>query len=397
MSKTLRFVSACQSSADAEKFNNHAALQNLYARQGALHVAPFRSNLPLEFKALWKYLVNLKQLSEYLNLSQTTVSRALNGYPEVNENTRTRVLKAAQDLNYRPNTRAKGLATGRALAIGHVIPVSNQHEMVNPVFGDFIAGAGAAYARAGYDMMLTLVPDQEEVRAYQDIKARGTVDGIIVHGPIINDERIALLSRIGLPFVVHGRSTDVNLPYSWIDVNNRGAFERGTQFLIELGHRKIALLNGLEHMDFAFRRRKGYENALRNHGVFIDPSLMRSEEMTEVYGYRAAKEMLARTDAPTAFVCSSIITAIGVRRAVHDAGLVLARDVSIITHDDALSYLENGDDVPIFTALRSSVRYAGSEAAEMLLSLIALPSHAPKTRLLEADLIIGRSTGPAAT
>jgi LacI family transcriptional regulator len=341
--------------------------------------------------------VNLKQLSEHLNLSQTTVSRALNGYPEVSESTRTRVLKAAQDLNYRPNLRAKGLATGRALAIGHVIPVSNQHEMVNPVFGDFIAGAGESYAREGFDMMLKLVPDSDETRAYEDIRARGTVDGIIVHGPVINDERIALLSRIGLPFVVHGRSTDVALPYSWIDVNNRGAFERGTQFLIELGHRSIALLNGLEHMDFAFRRRKGYETALRNHGISVDASLMRSEEMTEIYGYRAAKEMLSRSKRPTAFVCSSIITAIGVRRAVHEAGLVLARDVSIITHDDALSYLENGDDVPIFTALRSSVRYAGAEAADMLLSLIAIPKNAPKTRLLEADLIIGRSTGPAVT
>ncbi len=341
--------------------------------------------------------MNLKQLSEHLNLSQTTVSRALNGYPEVNEITRSRVLKAAQDLNYRPNLRAKGLATGRALAIGHVIPVSNKHEMVNPVFGDFIAGAGESYARAGYDMMLKLVRDQEETRAYQDIRARGTVDGIIVHGPVINDVRISLLTRIGLPFVVHGRSTDVNLPYSWIDVNNRGAFERGTQFLIELGHRRIALLNGLEHMDFAFRRRKGYETALRNNGLSIDASLMRSEEMTEIYGYRAAKEMLARSTVPTAFVCSSIITAIGVRRAVQDAGLVLARDVSILTHDDALSYLENGDDVPIFTALRSSVRYAGREAAEMLLSLIAAPKNAARTRLLEADLIIGRSTGPAST
>ncbi|MCR9157622.1 MAG: substrate-binding domain-containing protein [Rhodobacteraceae bacterium] len=341
--------------------------------------------------------MNLKQLSEHLKLSQTTVSRALNGYPEVSENTRDRVLKAAQDLNYRPNLRAKGLATGRALAIGHVIPVSNQHEMVNPVFGDFIAGAGEAYARAGYDMMLTLVPDQEEVRAYQNIRSRGTVDGIIVHGPMINDERIALLSRIGLPFVVHGRSTDVNLPYSWVDVNNRGAFERGTQFLIELGHKRIALLNGLEHMDFAFRRRKGYETALQVNGIPIETTLMRSEEMTEVYGYRAAKEMLSRTDKPTAFVCSSIITANGVRRAIHEAGLVVARDVSIITHDDALSYLENGDDVPIFTALRSSVRFAGTEAAEMLLSLISSPRNAPKSRLLEAELIIGRSTGPAAT
>ncbi|MFP7572373.1 LacI family DNA-binding transcriptional regulator [Marivita sp. S2033] len=339
--------------------------------------------------------MNLKQLSQHLNLSQTTVSRALNGYPEVSEATRLRVQKAAQDLNYRPNTRAKGLATGRSHAIGHVIPVSNQHEMVNPVFGDFIAGAGEVYTREGYDMVLSLVADRDETRAYQDIKSRGMVDGIIVHGPVTKDTRIALLSHIGLPFVVHGRSTDVNLPYSWVDVNNRGAFQRGTQFLIELGHRRIALLNGLEHMDFAFRRRSGYENALAAHGLPVDPDLMRSEEMTEIYGYRATKAMLAQEAAPTAIMCSSIITAIGARRAVHEAGLALARDVSIITFDDELSYLENGDDVAIFTALRSSVRSAGRQAADMLLSLISLPQSAPKTRLLEAELIIGRSTGPA--
>ncbi len=339
--------------------------------------------------------MNLKQLSEHLKLSQTTVSRALNGYPEVNEDTRNRVLRAAQDLNYRPNTRAISLATGRALAIGHVIPVSNQHEMVNPVFGDFIAGAGESYSRAGYDMVLSLVADKDMARAYEDIRSKGSVDGIIVHGPVINDARIALLTQLGLPFVVHGRSSDVALPYSWIDVNNRGAFERGTQFLIDLGHRRIALLNGLEHMDFAHRRRHGYEMALMANGMPISPDLMRTDEMTEIYGYRSAKEMLSQDDAPTAFICSSIITAIGVRRAVQEAGLILARDVSIITFDDALSYLENGDDVPIFTALRSSVRFAGREAADMLLSLISSPMSEPKSRLLEADLIIGRSTGPA--
>ncbi|MCL3883397.1 substrate-binding domain-containing protein [Marivita sp. GX14005] len=339
--------------------------------------------------------MNLKQLSEHLKLSQTTVSRALNGYPEVSEATRQRVLKAAQDLNYRPNTRAKGLATGRSMAIGHVIPVSTQHEMVNPVFGDFIAGAGEIYSREGYDMVLSLIADRDEASAYQDIRSRGMVDGIIVHGPVINDVRIAMLSRIGLPFVVHGRSTDVNLPYSWVDVNNRGAFERGTQFLIELGHRRIGLLNGLEHMDYAFRRRSGYERALAAQGLAPDPALMRSAEMTEIYGYRAAREMLMLGDAPTAFLCSSIITAIGVRRAVHEAGLTLARDVSVITFDDELSYLQNGDDVPIFTALRSSVRQAGRQAADMLLSLIARPKDAPGSQLLEADLIIGRSTGPA--
>ena len=110
--------------------------------------------------------MNLKDLATLLRLSQTTVSRALNGYPEVSEATRQRVAAAAEKHNYRPNTRAKGLATGRSMAIGHVIPISSQHEMVNPVFGDFIAGAGEAHAAAGYDMVLSLVQDSQEERVY---------------------------------------------------------------------------------------------------------------------------------------------------------------------------------------------------------------------------------------
>ncbi len=190
--------------------------------------------------------MNLKQLSEQLGLSQTTVSRALNGYPEVNEETRVRVIDAARRHNYRPNTRAKSLATGRSMAIGHVIPISTKHEIVNPIFSDFIAGAGETYSAAGYDMVLSVVSDAEEADAYRQFKARGTVDGVILHGPRLNDPRIPLLHDIGLPFLIHGRSTGATLPYSWLDVNNRRAFERATEFLLDLGHRRIALVNGLE-------------------------------------------------------------------------------------------------------------------------------------------------------
>jgi len=127
--------------------------------------------------------MNLKDLARTLGLSPTTVSRALNGYPEVSAATRTRVSEAAKAHNYRPNTQAKRLATGRAMAIGHVIPISTRHEIVNPIFADFIAGAGEVYARAGYDMLLTIAPDDDEARAYREIRSKGNVDGIIVHGP----------------------------------------------------------------------------------------------------------------------------------------------------------------------------------------------------------------------
>ena len=340
--------------------------------------------------------MNLKELSQILGLSQTTVSRALNGYPEVGEATRRRVHEAALLHHYRPSTRAKGLATGRAMAIGHVIPVSTRHEIVNPVFADFIAGAGETYAAAGYDMILSVVDDDREARTYRDIAAKRNVDGIIVHGPELNDPRIALLTELGLPFVVHGRASGVDLPYSWLDVNNARAFRRATDFLLDLGHRRIALVNGLEEMDFAHRRRRGYASALEARGVAADPALMRSSEMTENYGHEAAAQMLRLPDPPTAFLTASMISALGVRRAIEEAGLKMGRDVSIVTHDDDLGYLRNGDGSdPIFTATRSSVREAGRLAAAMLLELVADPDRLPRSRLMEATLVVGQSTGPA--
>lgn len=339
--------------------------------------------------------MNLKDLARTLGLSPTTVSRALNGYPEVNAATRARIAEAARLHDYRPNTQAKRLATGRAMAIGHVIPITTRHEIVNPVFADFIAGAGEVYAKAGYDMVLTIVPDNDEARAYREIRSKGNVDGIIVHGPRENDPRIGLLSQLGLPFVVHGRATGTDLPYSWLDVNNARAFERATEFLLDLGHRRIALVNGLEFMDFAIRRRRGYEQALSARGLQPDPDLMTSGEMTEAQGARAARAMLALSEPPTAFLTASLLSAMGVRRAVEAAGLKIGRNISIVTHDDELGYLKNGEDEPIFTATRSSVREAGRRAAAMLLSMIASPDTTPHSELLEAVLVVGQSTGPA--
>ncbi len=339
--------------------------------------------------------MNLKELATKLGLSPTTVSRALNGYPEVNEATRERVMAAAKRHNYRPNTRAIRLATGRALAIGHVIPLATRHEIMNPIFADFIAGAGETYSRNGYDMLLSVVPDESEEQAYRDLKSRGSADGVILHAPRMNDPRIPLMHEIGIPFVVHGRANNTTDPYSWVDVNNRRAFQRATEFLLDLGHTRIGLVNGLEFMDFAIRRRTGYAEALASRGMALDPALMSSDEMTEISGFRAASAMLDLPDPPTAFLVASMISGMGVRRAIEGRGLAMGRDVSVIIHDDDLSYLKNGDAVPIFTATRSSVREAGRIAAEMLLAIITQQGEEPQNRLLEAELIIGQSTGPA--
>lgn len=344
--------------------------------------------------------MNLKQLAQTLGLSQTTVSRALNGYPEVSAATRARVVAAAEAAQYVPSGRAKSLATGRTMTIGHVIPLSNRREIVNPIFGDFLAGAGAVYAANGYNVLLNLVPDDDDLRAYREMQARAEVDGIVVHAPRMNDRRIGHLRELGLPFVVHGRASGMTDPYDWIDVENRAAVEAATAHLVGLGHRRLALLNGVEAFDFARQRRAGFEAALAAAGIAPDPAWMRSGDMTEPYGYRAARAMLAADPAPTAFVTASIVTAIGVRRAVEDLGLRLGREVSLVTWDDALSYLRNEEQADaegpaIFTAMRSAVHAAGARAADILLARIADPDAPPMTALLETTFVPGRSSGPA--
>ncbi len=148
-------------------------------------------------------------------------------------------------------------------------------------------------------------------------------------------------------------------------------------------------------MDFAQRRKDGFLQAHHARQLTPDPRLMVSEEMTEDVGFRAAQEMLAQPNPPTAFIVSSMIMAIGVRRAIGHAGLRLGRDISVIIHDDALSYLPNGGDIPMFTATKSSVRQAGKRCAEMLLDIIKSGDQTPRHTLLETELTVGQSTGPA--
>lgn len=337
--------------------------------------------------------MNLKELSSLLNLSATTVSRALNGYPEVNADTRARVVAAARRHGYAPNQVAKRLATGRAYAIGHVIPLS-MPPVINPLFADFIAGAGEAYSAAGYDMVLSVVPETEEAEAYRTLARQHRVDGVIVHEPRLVDTRIDLLRGLGLPFVVHGRDTRREADVCCLDIDNFGAVARATALLLDLGHRRVALLNGRETLHFAHCRRRGYEAALAGRGLAPDPALMRANEMVEPYGHGSALEMLRLPEPPTAFITASIITAFGVLRAVRELGLEPGRDVSIVTHDDDLSFLQNSGAPPLFTATRSSIRAAGRRTGELLIARIGHPGAPPVREVWQAELVPGRSTGP---
>jgi LacI family transcriptional regulator len=231
--------------------------------------------------------MNLRELAESLGLSQTTVSRALNGYPEVREETRARVLAAARAANYTPNSRARRLATGRAMTIGHVIPLAGKTEMVNPIFADFLAGAGEVYAREGYDMLLSVVGPDGAEDAYRQMATNGSVDGVMVQGPQIDDPRVPLLQELGLPFLVHGRTGRPPITAGSTSRTRPPSARPPTSCSISVIGASRSI-NGQENFDFAARRRAGYEEALIARGVAIDPALMSSDVMTEAYGYAAA-------------------------------------------------------------------------------------------------------------
>ena len=178
-----------------------------------------------------------------------------------------------------------------------------------------------------------------------------------------------------------------------MDVNNRSALKRATEFLLDLGHESIGFLNGTEYMYFAARRRIGYLDAFKERGLKADTSLMFSDELTEAYGFEASSELLSRKNIPSALVVSGILPAYGALRAITHRGLSVPDDLSIITYDDKLSYLPNSGVIPLFTAMRSSIRDAGTRLIELLVQRIEEPDAPPLQELWEAELVVGQSTG----
>ena len=338
--------------------------------------------------------MNLKELAKHLGLSQTTVSRALNGYPEVGDATRKRVAEEAARLGYRPNAHARRLATGRAHAIGYVFP-SDRSVMIDPLFSDFVAGAAEVYALQGFETLLHAGGQEDEMAVYRRFAEDGAVDAVVVQAPHVSDPRVALLNELKIPYMIHGRLDGIETGYGWMDIDNRGAFKKATKLLSDLGHQRIALLNGPEQLTFALHRRQGYEAALGEKGLRVDPALAFSGVMTEENGYREARRVLQLPNRPTALIISSMLMVSGAIRACHELGLAIGKQVSLIGHDDGLPFMNAEGLVPSLTTTTSSIRDAGIRVAELLLERIENPDSPLPAELWNVDLIVRGSTGPA--
>ena len=338
--------------------------------------------------------MNLKQLSRMLDLSQTTVSRALNGYPEVAEETRRRVVDAAKRHGYRPNPSARRLATGKAGMIGYVMPTGASVE-IDPHFVEFLSGLGD-YART-HELDLALSPStmEDEETTYRRIVANRQVDAVYISSPRPKDGRIALLNELGIPFIVHGRSEGLDFDYPFLDIDNEAAFYEAARLLVQLGHRRIALINGNPDQTFAIHRERGARRAMAASGVELPPARIRALPMTEENGYAATREILAADERPTAIMCSSLLMTLGIIRALRDAGLSVPGDVSLIAHDDVFPFLRPENfPVPLATT-RSSIRAAGQRIAERLAARIGGLEDGARGEVWPVDLVVRGSVAQA--
>jgi LacI family transcriptional regulator len=332
----------------------------------------------------------LRDFAKALGLSQTTVSRGLNDYPEVSPATRQRIREAAAELGYRPNANARRLAMGRTHAIGIALDLNAEVHM-----SEFMYGVGKSLADSGMDILVSPTETAlDELTIYRRLAASKRVDAVILHSPFPNDARARLLTDIGLPFIVHGR-VETETPVAWLDIDNEGAFRRATEHLLDLGHKRIAMVNGPEGRTFAEHRNKGYRDALIARGLRPDPRLTVHGRFTDEIGFRFAQSLLEQKAAPTAFLAGSMMTALGVFRAIRSAGLILGRDVSMIAHDDVFPFLNADRMAPTMSTTRSSMRAAGTRIAELLMQLLAGRPASEIHELWPVELVLRESTGPA--
>ena len=336
-------------------------------------------------------MTTLKDVAHYLGLSPATVSRALNGFPEVGAKTRIRVVAAAKELGYTPNSNARRLATGKSGVVGMIFRSAN-NLLVDPHFTDFLAGLCSRLANSEIDLMFHVAPPGQQLSHYARFMNGGAIDGMIVSAPEIEDQRIEALLANEFPFVVHGRHAD-DVPYAYYDIDNDGAFTAATRLLCDLGHTRIALLNGPLGLAYVEQREKAFVRTLKERGLSVPHAFLGHDELGEETGYARAAAMLRAPQRPTAFICSSSLLALGVYRALGEAGLDVGNDVSVIAHDDVLPHMRTEHFAVPLTVTRAPIRDASEHLALMITEVIAGTDPRTLQKTETVDLVVRQSTG----
>jgi LacI family transcriptional regulator len=334
--------------------------------------------------------MNLAHLANHLGMSKTTVSRALNGYPEVNVRTRERVLKAAKEVGYQPNPMARSLALGRTNVFGIIYPLQPA-DLGDPMFLEVMAGMSAALEEVSKSLIIAPVSPAAEQRSYQQIVRGRRVDGLVVGRTLVRDERVAFLSKARFPFVAHGR-TQLNAPYAWFDYDNEAGIRMAMERLLGLGHQRVALISAPLELNFARQRKDSFMIAMALAGLSVDPRYLIDNTLDRRSGYQAMQQLLACSPRPTAVIVDNHLSGVGAMRALLDAGVEIGKEISVIVWGNMADTLSGAN---VTTIDQPDARQAGARMIAMLQSLVEGTPAGELHELWQPVLVEGATVGPA--
>jgi len=246
--------------------------------------------------------MSLKAIAKELGISVTTVSRALNGYDDVSQETRVRVETEAQRRGYRPNTFARRLKMGKIDAVGLVFPMRGS-PLNNKIFLDMVGEISHELSRHEIDLLLIADDEQVNQHGYMRLVQSRRVDALIVAHTLDDDPRLTRLLSAGFPFLALGRSR-LPQPYAWFDFDNYAGTYRATRYLISQGHRRIAMLGENNSQAFITQRRNGYLAALQEAGLsdscvaYRPPGAKATRRRWSFYGCRSHRQRSSPTVIP---------------------------------------------------------------------------------------------------
>jgi len=324
--------------------------------------------------------VTIKDIAKMANVSTATVSRVINNVSDgVGPELRAKIMKIVKDTGYRPNLLAKSMVTNKTYTIGLLSP-----DISTPFFQSVIKGISDCVQPCNYSLILNNVDatGTNYIKSIESILDRG-IDGIFLSG--FFGETSQQLARLlsGTPVVVFDYIPR-NAQLVQINTDNRNAAYKLTNYLLQMGHRRIGCITGQDRYDTVIERLKGYQRALKMHKINYDPSIVLSGELTIESALEPAERLLNMNDV-TAIFCFNDLMAYGVYKLCAQLGKRIPEDISIAGFDD-LPYSEIL--TPPLTTIRQPGYRLGFEGAKMLLAQIEGTSDGKTKKIIQNTLII---------
>jgi len=327
--------------------------------------------------------ITIRDVAHRAGVSPSTVSRVLNGTARVVASKQAAVMRAVQLLGYRPSVVAQELARGRSRAFG-VLPQG----ISSPFYGRLMKGVEQGLRGSGYYPIFASGEQPAEESQAIDLFLSHRVDALILMGGQLPDADVARLGE-RIPLIAIGRSIR-GLEHRCVRVENRGGGYKATRHLLDLGHTRIAHLTGLPWHADAIARRQGYEAALADAGLPIDPALVVEGDFEEQSGYIGVEKLTSAGVRFTAVFTGNDQMACGAGLALFRQGLRVPQDVSVVGFDDQPHAAYTW---PALTTMRQPAVDMGMAAARSLLE--ELRGHGFVLPTFNTDLVLRDSTGPA--